>query len=89
MAWSTIRPATDADIDALNETAKRFAHRHNLARAIAPWISDNHGWYDQVEAYLQAHATGSNHLWRRCVRRALNEPNADGIAWGSVCRHVK
>jgi hypothetical protein len=99
MAFRTIRKATDEDYERLNKAARRFSDRHPELRVqkfgVDSWSnavdtaigietmihSDPNDW-DYVGAkYLEM-------LWKRIVRRATNEPNADGIAYGYIGYHT-
>ena len=99
MAWSVIRKETDEDYAALNKAARRFADRHGIALVM---FNNTNSIYDQVDTFIQANLestpaddweyAGAKYLetiWKRCVRRALKEPAADGVAWGSVGFHSK
>jgi hypothetical protein len=89
MAWSTIRKATNEDCEKLETRAEAFAKRHGIERGeivtavtsvenhIA-WASEN---YEPEGPYL-------NKLWRAVVKRALDHPWAEGIAWGYVGFYV-
>ena len=86
MAWGTLRQATDEDYARLNDTAQRFAKRHG--------IRVDESALNEVEWAVSEHddnAHGKRRLrplWRRCVRRALRDRRADGIAYGAVGYHV-
>lgn len=96
MAWVTIRKATEEDYDILEERAGQFLERHGLERtewhttyvdAVECHICvSNNPFYDYGTAtregimYLRC-------LWHRIVRRALNHPWAEGIAWDCVGYH--
>ena len=91
MGWATIRKATDEDGERLNKAARRFYDKHPEVRDYAP---DEGDWYSRVDAAVMAvydYVDGGKNtakLWRRCVRRALGEPTADGIDWGYVGRRA-
>jgi len=85
MAWSTIRRATDADNERLDTAARRFCVRHGI---------DEHGErrpldiemeleYDRRDGHRRYPARLLSQ-WRRIVRRILDSPNAEGVAYGYV-----
>jgi|WetSurMetagenome_2_1015567.scaffolds.fasta_scaffold1358626_1 hypothetical protein len=59
-------------------------------------IGYNLSWYGSVDNYIETYINinegGCRHadahylamLWKRCIRRALGEPSADGIAYDTV-----
>ncbi len=93
MAWGTIRRATDKDTEALRIAAERFCKRHGIEThdgfgpesaidcALCPGYGASDYEHDQVKRLRP--------LWARIVRRALNSPNAEGIAYGYVGYHVE
>lgn len=91
MAWSTIRKATDEDIERLNTAGTRFVEKHGRTwdkgflvseepRSVAQDLADDNDHPDHP--YLRK-------LWRAAVRRALRCRYADGIAYGYVGSHVE
>ena len=81
MGWNTIRRATDADKKALEAAARKFCERHAIRC----------NEFDQPEMTIDCEIDCNpdngaylKKLWRGCVRRALNEPQADGIAYDYV-----
>lgn len=81
--WGLIRRAEDEDIERLETSARRFIARHGL-----PAWTLGHNVAADLEMVLERDAKGGRRyedgltrLWRRCVRRALREPSADGIAY--------
>ncbi len=99
MAWSTIREATQEDLDALNKAARRFAARHDLQDM--DFVKPSQ-WYDTVDNAVEGevsrhrdpndidhwYAMRLKTLWTRVVRRVLKHPTADGVAYGYVGWHV-
>jgi hypothetical protein len=95
-AWSVIRKATEDDKYRLEKSARRFVMRHEgfhfgLKMAMAMKPPDDRPWTFCVEHCLEESETDSheeyirlNMLWRRCVRRALRHPDAEGIEYGYV-----
>lgn len=86
MAWNTIRKATETDTNKLNAAAIRFCDTHCLNYGETPYgeISAQ----SAVESAIEQDAA-LRKLWKRVVRRALNEPTADGIAYGYVGRFAQ
>ncbi len=90
MSWSTIRRATIEDEERLNRAAVAFAERHDLRvwdadtaeATINNAITPNYD-SDEIER-MECKRLGR--YWLACVRRALREPTADGIARGYVGR---
>lgn len=97
MAWGTIRPVSDDDYEQLNKAARRFVARHpeikNRMYTDDPMKSGR--WFGAVDTAIDSYDAGGawndvEHgkylkiLWRRVVRRALDEPDSDGIAYGYV-----
>lgn len=88
MAWATIRRATSEDEARLHRAAVRFAKRHNLQygetaeQSIDFAISERYG----ASADERAESRRLERLWLACTRRALREPQSEGIAWGYVGR---
>lgn len=93
MTWSTIRRATTDDIEALESAAQRFCDRHEI---------DTDGFDSALSALdcetssaggcsleIQERATHLQQLWVRIVRRTLDSPNAESIAYGYVGYHVE
>ena len=96
MTWSVIRKATEKDIEELDLFARRFAKRHDIP------INETERAYDEVDLYIVIKLDNApvgdwerpelkrlETLWKRCIRRALHEPAADGIAWGTIGFHVQ
>ncbi len=92
MAWSTIRRATTGDHESLDSAATRFIERHHLD----PMRFGNEHIHDALTNELYARYQYADYdderrlwrLWLACMRRALNEPHAEGIAYGYVGRHA-
>lgn len=92
MAWGIYRRAQDEDYVRLAEAGQRFIDRHGLGMMVR-WYD---GTPDQQINYLLIDLRTSHpedacyyrRLWLRCVARALRQPGAEGIAWGSVGAHV-
>jgi len=100
MAWSTIRRATDDDIDTLNERAQTFAERHGIE--LPHHDPDGAGNLPDYYGLDTALSTGYGmgrmadspeymsylaRLWKRIVNRALGTRGCDGIAYGYVGSH--
>jgi gluconate kinase len=100
MAWGTIRPATDEDYENLNKAARRFAARHpevhDHMHEGDPITDADRGvtWYASVTNavdFMERYSENGKYiamLWKRCFRRAVDEPSAEGIAWGHIGSHV-
>lgn len=97
MAWAPIREATDEDMAAVEAAAERFIERHRIK---ADWGNSPHlGALDNPWEALESAidrldprfgwAGYMRRLWRGCMRRALGEPRAHGIAYGYVGRSVE
>lgn len=90
MAWGTIRKATEEDTQRLNAAAIRFIERHGITGLV---YDDETAW-SELGDYLAGGGwddTGNTRTlgqWKRCIRRALREPSADGIAYGYVGYHA-
>lgn len=100
MAWGTIRKATEDDVYALEKAARRFIARHDIRflsdtpetyvkeyREIgvpASFTSYLEGAIDQHAEDYPGQFSYLRMLWKRCMRRALGESDADGIEWGYV-----
>ena len=91
MAWSTIRKATEEDVEKLEQRARAFIARHGLEPDIDPndpfctrLAYELEGvlyyWKDSKPELLQ--------YWKRIVKRALGDSRAEGIAYGYVGFHV-
>ena len=80
-AWSTIRKATDEDHERLALAAKRFQTRHGLQSAD---ILSELGCLTDRGMPECWKAERLMPLWKRCVKRALRDNAAEGIAWGYV-----
>lgn len=96
MGWSTIRKATSEDTERLNAAAQRFVERHELGDDVKVVPDESSPLWYELSEYLEVMGTDwpnwdipkLRRLWRQCVRRALREPNAEGIAYGYVGQHV-
>lgn len=98
MAWGTLRLATDEDYEKLDKAARRFADRHGLEYPTEKEDRKLGGWFQHIDGlidmavdmhkdpndYEHEDVTYIAMLWKRVVRRALDEPSADGISWGYV-----
>jgi len=88
MAWSVIRRATEEDRELLEERAEAFCQRHDIpveardsAIQEADWFVEPRNDDDEGQRIERQYL---KRLWLRVVRRALNHPWADGIAWDTV-----
>lgn len=97
MSWSTIRKATDEDRERLQAAAHRFIQRHAeefpYVDCDDPDVSENYAraLEDELESSgyeREERGRRLRPLWRRCVRRALRSPDAEGIAYGYVGQSV-
>jgi hypothetical protein len=94
MGWSTLRKATAEDVSRLETAARRFAVRHEIRVDEVPGDSPatfsvemamcdagkgEYPWYEGGPRVAR--------LWTACVRRALRNKHADGIAYGYVGHH--
>lgn len=94
MAWNVIRRATAEDEERLERAARRFIDRHSLVNDID--MSNPVGELEDLLDYSirnefplrSGEAQRLSRNWRRCVRRALRDPNAEGIAYGNVGYNV-
>lgn len=89
MAWNTIRKATETDVTRLNEAAERFCNRHNIhfeEGAALTAVEDATVLDYRASDHFLYRARELRPLWKRVMRRALNSPDADGIAYGYVGR---
>jgi hypothetical protein len=100
MAWSTIRKATEEDWERLSAAARTFIERHldefPYLKLDDPEVQRDYVFalegeldYRSSDAYdheMKCRRLGR--LWRRCVRRALRDGNAEGIAYGYVGQSV-
>ena len=88
MAWSTIRIATDGDIEKLNRAATRFMARHEIGNPadVEPVKAVEYAIEPEHESYPGEFAA-ERKLWRASVRRALGSRFAEGIAYGYVGYH--
>jgi len=77
ISWNIIRQADGIDRERLEAAAVRFARRHNLSLIDGDTMWDTLGWVVYDDPYLRK-------LWTACVRRALRDRRATGIAWGAV-----
>jgi hypothetical protein len=85
MAWRVLRPATAEDVRVLEAAAERFARRHGVpvVRGLRPEPAlDAVMWATSSDVDLRRR-------WRRVVRRVLDAPGADGIAYGAVGFEVR
>lgn len=83
MAWSTIRRASESEIQAVEAAAKRFCSRHGIDRDL--------GDGDEMAAKVALDCECDDRpelrrLWRRILKRLTG--SSDGIAYGYVGRHV-
>lgn len=87
MAWSTIRKATDTDIDRLQSAAVRFCRRHEIPfqnpQQATSEIDCLLSLGPECGHEIEYKAKRLRPLWRRIVRRTLGN-GADGIAYGYV-----
>jgi len=81
MAWSVIREATNEDRERMAAARARFMERHGLDEIGFDMLEDGGYGESQVECEKRKYL---RKLWRACMRRALREPSADGIAYGHV-----
>ena len=96
MSWNTIRKATETDVTRLNEAAERFCTRHNIEfgesefgyTAPTDAVDNATSIYTDMSDTRRYEAQRLRKLWVRIMRRALNAPTADGIAYGYVGRSV-
>jgi len=77
MAWNIIRQADGIDRERVAAAEERFAKRHNLSFVAGDDLKDTLDWITYDDPYLRK-------LWTACVRRALRDSRATGIAWGTV-----
>jgi hypothetical protein len=87
MTISTIRRATEYDLNAIERAAERFCRRHNIAQSydgqeFTVAVEDAVAWADIDEGKQ----TRLSRLWRQCFCRALGEPYNSRltIAYGHV-----
>jgi len=94
MAWVAIRKATDDDWCLLEERAARFIKRHNKILKRLGVLDFDEPDQDKL-GDLGMNPSGESEsekekrlylyqLWLRIVRRALDSPDAEGIAYGYV-----
>ena len=101
VGWSVIRTATEEDRRRLQHAAYRFCRRHHFDAYALDGIGRTHGmpdFADRVDEeitllmghdqppHVRAYGKRMRRLWRDCVRRALHEPRADGIAARCIVR---
>jgi hypothetical protein len=91
MAWSPIREATEEDMAKLNERARAFMERHDMTSlGILSPLNEVEARIDEMiqgyghDVFEQRRGKYLDRLWRAVVRRALKEPQADGIGYGYV-----
>jgi len=89
MPWALLRRATDEDIERLDTTAARFITRHGIRRyddsdpvTTVEWAVADHDDNKNWERKLRP-------LWRACVRRALRDRRAEGIAYDHIGYYVR
>jgi len=86
MALSVIRSFTNSDKERLNESALRFAERHNLELDFKglPTVSDAVDWY------MLIYKPELKRLWQACKCRALKVPVSARItvAYGYIGNSV-
>ena len=87
MTISTIRRATESDLNAVERAAERFCRRHNIEQSydgqdFAVTVEDAVAWADSDEGKQ----TRLSLLWQQCFCRALGEPYNSRltIAYGHV-----
>jgi hypothetical protein len=93
MAWSTIRLVTKEDYQILNKKAREFATRHGLELKGAPIYSPLEDLEIDIEYMInngpdRERGRQLRRLWLGVFRRAVNEPDATGIAYGYIGYHV-
>jgi len=101
VGWSVIRTATKEDRRRLQQAAYRFCRRHHFDASALDRIGRAHGMPDfaalvdeeitllmghDQPPHVHAYGKRMRRLWRDCVRRALHEPRADGIAASCIVR---
>ena len=97
MTWATIRKAQQEDYERSAAAARRFIARHReelrFANCCLDMDIEESGPIYAIELTLgdvqeldRQHYLGR--LWRDCVRRALREKGADGIAYDHVGYYV-
>lgn len=74
-----IRPAYRLDYNALNAAAERFARRHRI-RLTGPARGQDYFVRLQMELSTPRH----RRLWRDCLRRAVNAPDAYRVDYGYI-----
>lgn len=87
MAWGTLRKATQSDYNVLNQKAKEFAERHNLDIEYSDVNGESYEFLD-IAINFSENTAYLKQLWKRIIRRALNAPGADGIAYGYVGYYI-
>jgi len=91
-AWGVIRNVTDQDYEKLEKSARRFADRHEIKYDLKDSIYLQVCDYVNMNLYSHSNPNDFEYsetkkldlLWKRCQRRALGEPNADGIGYGVI-----
>jgi hypothetical protein len=101
VGWSVIRTATGEDRRRLQHAAYRFCRRHHFDASALDRIGGAHEMPDFAHLvdeeitllmghdrppHVRAYGKRMRRLWRECVRRALHEPRADGIAASCIVR---
>jgi hypothetical protein len=81
MALSIIRPTTENDLTALDNSARRFAARHNIT------LGTDFRAYEELDYALWSRVGFSNtatlkRLWQACLCRALRVPVAATVTVG-------
>ena len=82
MSWACLRKATEEDHNRLQTTAERFAARHDM------WIFADIVGALEVSLNIAEYRPELKRLWLACVRRALRDKRAEGIAYGYVGRNI-
>ena len=92
MIWSVIRKATPEDFERLEIAARRFCRRNAID------VPDDESAVEELEEYIaclcspieqESDNRKGKRLrknWLGCIRRALGENKAEGIACGNVLR---
>ena len=87
MSWIMIHPATPEMQDKLHDRSIRFAERHGISLDLIEYASSPQVL---IEAYFEQERNRwgfyepEYYLYKRVVARALEHPQATGIAYGYV-----